>query len=77
MSNEINIDKLFGMAEEDVEKAVTYELESDVATWQKEYYRDLFYFYCEEEFCGRFDFYLEIAFVGVKMVIILVKEIGS
>ena len=52
MSNEINIDKLFGMAEEDVEKAVTYELESDDSNLAKRIYRDLFYFYCEEEFSG-------------------------
>ena len=52
MSNEINIDKLFGMAEEDVEKAVTYELESDDSNLAKRIYRDLFYFYCEEKFSG-------------------------
>ena len=52
MSNEINIDKLLGMAEEDVEKAVTYELESDDSKLAKRIYRDLFYFYCEEKFSG-------------------------
>ena len=38
MSNEINIDKLFRMAEEDVEKAVTYELESDDSDLVKRIY---------------------------------------
>lgn len=52
MSNEINIDKLLGIAEEDVEKAVTYELESDDSNLAKRIYRDLFYFYCEEKFSG-------------------------
>lgn len=54
MSNnfEINIDKLLRMAEEDVEKAVTYELESDDSNLAKRIYRDLFYFYCEEKFSG-------------------------
>ena len=52
MGNEINIDKLFGMAEEDVEKAVTYELESDDSNLAKRIYRDLFDFYCEEKFSG-------------------------
>ncbi|MDU5597717.1 MAG: hypothetical protein E6040_08465 [Lachnospiraceae bacterium] len=42
MSNEINIDKLLGIAEEDVEKAVTYELESDDSNLAKRIYRDLF-----------------------------------
>ena len=52
MSNEINIDKLFRMAEEDVEKAVTYELESDDSDLVKRIYIFLFYFYCEEKFSG-------------------------
>ena len=52
MSNEINIDKLFEMSEEDIEKAVTYELESDNSNLAKRIYKDLFYFYCEEKFSG-------------------------
>lgn len=52
MSNEINIDMLFVMAEEDVEKVVTYELESDDSNLAKRIYKDLFYFYCEEKFSG-------------------------
>ena len=36
MSNEINIDKLFEMAEEDIEKSVTYELESDNSNLAKQ-----------------------------------------
>lgn len=52
MSNEINIDNLFEMSEEDIEKAVTYELESDNSNLAKRIYKDLFYFYCEEKFSG-------------------------
>lgn len=52
MSNEINIDELLEMAEEDVEKAVTYKLESDNSNLAKRIYGELFYFYCEEKFSG-------------------------
>lgn len=66
MSNktEINIDELLRMAEEDIEKAVTYEFRSDKSDLAKRIYKDLFYFYCEEKIFGRFDFYLEIAIAG-------------
>lgn len=54
MSNktEINIDELLRMAEEDIEKAVTYEFRSDKSDLAKRIYKDLFYFYCEEKFSG-------------------------